>query len=1022
MPDSKYIRLEDLFGYLGPSTSPGSMGPSDKNATKVEPIEELLKRILMDPTGKFVSYEDTSANSNDTKGIHTQITSYFKGIKNDASDAKKESSLLYHMCGTNTQQGTVDFGDNDYWGETKNLTHIVPFLQDKKTPGNERFSACVFASRNPYVSPATRGTSHIDFFLNYTPPAVANQIVPYLDVEFQLLRDQTGGGSFIKTPTLMRFLMGSRNNLGDDKLSKFDKILESSGVHKEDSGNEFSYTGMELFLMPQTLTNLGDGKNDLGVNDLSARLVRSKPFVPFASIEGFDVTVQNAGALKYAHKKGSLKLKIHDKSRLSEISEFIRGPVGFNQAVVWTSYGWLAPRGLEDENEYFSFINNNMMTRECWIVMNTSFSFDASGQVSLTLELVSKASKMIEEITIADGNGTLTQKLKEFQSAIQTISELRLKYSEEPRFVVTAMGEQVLNAAATGGSFADLKDVNVGVVMDQIVSTLKDGNAISKSDADRLSDAFQKLKGSGRENYAYDNLKQQAAGSAKDRFNGLAKGTDPFLAGKKSSDNYFDPDLKEVVSRFLSSSDARNEHVKEKQTAAKIDLNQNVTVVSFGKVFLHFVLPGIMASHKCDELQVFFYGLNDSCGPIRGHSIAEFPINVVSLAYAYADAVRSSNTEALPIQAFLELIISSQFSDQRAIGYGMSRFFKPFDPDKPKESQSPDKGQADEIDRGMNQWIKKYGSLKMPIIEMVIETGQEQSKNVPLIDSIKQGAYRYDQDKTVSIGSSRIIKRIHIYDKQSTPYRLQQQIIDSGDGKIEMGYIDKGALNGKIESIMGKLDAKTKKDIQDSLNKDPNSYRKTLENAKVSPEDIKALEVLARPGKDVVKIPKDRKSFKDALMKNTPTLTIGTNGSMIYNASAASKTDGLMGTINLMNSMKGTKSGSPTMSQDGLQETTGLPLRVVPMQLTMTTAGVPTAQLYQSFFVDFDTGTTIDNLYNCTQIQHNITQGKFVTQWTFAYTNGYGKFGAPPLLAASIGNQLKIVAEDVKTVAGKTSK
>jgi hypothetical protein len=69
-----------------------------------------------------------------------------------------------------------------------------------------------------------------------------------------------------------------------------------------------------------------------------------------------------------------------------------------------------------------------------------------------------------------------------------------------------------------------------------------------------------------------------------------------------------------------------------------------------------------------------------------------------------------------------------------------------------------------------------------------------------------------------------------------------------------------------------------------------------------------------------------------------------------------------------------------------------------PAQLTMTTFGCPIAYLYQQYFIDFGTGTTLDNLYNCTQVSHTIRAGKFETNWTFMFSDGYGKFtGAPTL-------------------------
>ena len=100
-------------------------------------------------------------------------------------------------------------------------------------------------------------------------------------------------------------------------------------------------------------------------------------------------------------------------------------------------------------------------------------------------------------------------------------------------------------------------------------------------------------------------------------------------------------------------------------------------------------------------------------------------------------------------------------------------------------------------------------------------------------------------------------------------------------------------------------------------------------------------------------------------------------------------------------------------ADDGLSDAKNLPLRSVPMQVTMSTLGVPTAALYQKYFIDFNTGTTIDNIYNCNQIQHSISQGKFTTNWTFIYDNGYARFISPASSTALItGGVIEAIAAE----------
>lgn len=64
--------------------------------------------------------------------------------------------------------------------------------------------------------------------------------------------------------------------------------------------------------------------------------------------------------------------------------------------------------------------------------------------------------------------------------------------------------------------------------------------------------------------------------------------------------------------------------------------------------------------------------------------------------------------------------------------------------------------------------------------------------------------------------------------------------------------------------------------------------------------------------------------------------------------------------------------------------------RVVPGKITMESLGFPLAEIHQTFFVDANTGTDIDNLYNVTSISHNIEHGSFKTNYELANADSYG--------------------------------
>ena len=969
----------------GDTQAPGS----DTTDTKTL-LDTIMEKVL-DPRGNFTTYDK----------IVDDIEAYFKKT---GSDAKKEAGQMFHGIGSS---GTVDLDDAAYWGDkVKTSLNFMPIIYDN-TP------VSVFVTRSPYVNPCRRGTSDIDFFLNYTPPVFASQMVPYLDVEFELNRVPSPGKGSLTTPSLLRFLLGSVevSSLSDaDKA--YDNTINPDNSDKS-SSTARSFSGMEMFLAPQTLTNM----DTLG--ESVSRLVRVKPFLPFASIENFEVSVQNAGAGNFAHKTGNLRLKIHDKARLAEISEFIRGSSGYNQASVWTTYGWLAPRGRGDEDAYAKFVNESMLVRECWKVVNPSFTFDGAGQVSLVLSMVSKGIEQIQKTSITAGN-KFSSTLNGFHQAIQAIAEIKDKLpGEADSFNVEVRASQVLNAASTTGIFTDIKDI--GPTINNIVAGLNKSGKVATADIEELQKNLEKLKAG---DHSYDGLKNSAAAAAQEKFNSCSDGEDPFLPDSSKKDYFKDTSITDVISQFNKSSKKRIEIIKNSKKTTKIiknskkttKININQKVVSFGKLFTTFVVPAVLSIRPkvCDELQVVFYTLNDTCGPISNHSVAEFPIDMSALAYAYADAIKTGSSDSMTIEQFLSLVINSQFSDQRAIGYGMNSFFEPFNPDNTAAKQSDSKDAVN----GMSAWMGQYGALNMPIIEMYVESSEQRSSSVDLLSSIKQSNSRLKNvpNDPDSKEAKTIIKRIHVYDKRCNPYKMMTQIVNDGE-EFSIGKFNGGKLRDYLakHGILEKIDQSNLASIRRKL-EDGVPFAQALHDAVdsfINVDEVNKLELVDRPAGNVVKIGKNRKSIRDSLSRYVPNIKVGTNGTMVITANMASKVDGTMGAINIINSNKAQATGGVSaVSTNGLEGPGGLPVRVVPAQMTMTTMGVPIAQLYQQFFVDFNTGTTLDNLYNCTQLQHSMSPGKFTTNWTFAYINGYVKFSAQPTLTALATGELKNILDE----------
>lgn len=84
-----------------------------------------------------------------------------------------------------------------------------------------------------------------------------------------------------------------------------------------------------------------------------------------------------------------------------------------------------------------------------------------------------------------------------------------------------------------------------------------------------------------------------------------------------------------------------------------------------------------------------------------------------------------------------------------------------------------------------------------------------------------------------------------------------------------------------------------------------------------------------------------------------------------------------------------------------------MPLRVVPAQLSITTMGCPLLNYGQMFFIDFNTGTTVDNIYGISGLTHTIAAGKFTSEMKMSFADAYGRYEGAPTQVDYIKRQMK---------------
>jgi len=106
----------------------------------------------------------------------------------------------------------------------------------------------------------------------------------------------------------------------------------------------------------------------------------------------------------------------------------------------------------------------------------------------------------------------------------------------------------------------------------------------------------------------------------------------------------------------------------------------------------------------------------------------------------------------------------------------------------------------------------------------------------------------------------------------------------------------------------------------------------------------------------------------------------------VISADLASMNNSKLATVNMQ---RGGLGGGTTAQ--GSRDS-GLPLQTAPTSLSLTTLGCPVISYGQYFFVDFGTGTTVDNQYVVSGISHTISQGKFETKLKCTQVDAFGKY------------------------------
>jgi hypothetical protein len=987
----------------------------------------------------------------------------------------------------------------------------------------------------PLIDLKLRNCDIVSTFLNYTPGIFASQLVPYLEATFSFERTKTGqrdsaGREVVKSNKVMSpltFLLGQEDasagdkgglttatsliydsyaatktkkfystvNLSEDFKRQYAEIWLKSGDQNQrqqqadalfrgkvtltdeyaQSGEytQVTTTGMEMFTMPQTLVNM---EYDQTKRYESVR----NSTMPFGAIQTFVVNVTSAGFGVFSYKTANLTLKVFDRSRLNEIADFLN-PSLYSRATIWMTYGWRAPgqpqsASARDNNGFHTMINESMLKKEAYSIINTSISIADDGSCTVTLSLCMKFSNELSVVSSTSATAAYDVVQDQINDKLRNIKDIAERLGLGGSGAADVRGSVLIQTALNG----KLPELDASALQKEFSSL----ETALKNDAGNNPDLkqFQSL---------IKELYSVAAGAGSNKSSGAAA-----LEGSaiRSANERF-ASLKKPESRKLDVWSVPNKDGKFSQNEnidhpfykyLYKDLNKEADTgygsfgdVSFARLFATYFASAMksldgLGIAAVDEYQVIFYSFNNYAGPVAATNIGEFPIDVSTLEKAYAEEVTKKRGENFTLLNFLEIVRNSQFGNVRHKAFGFSSLYD-------AEGKLLKDKDAEFLRKRI--YNNNLGAaFTMPAVDFYVEssTTAEGISQRDLLSTYDTGS----RLSSASINGAKQnglkkIVRIHIYDKSSIPHDDAYMILQGPEGFVrlkndwrnrvknasdnlrkqlgkapevevttsrentqiklkdpdEQSKADKArASNDAREAAARKIDDEYQKEIEASKKikkeKRQQEAREAAERnrtkklsklaAPVNVEDnayVETVELQNLQIKNQLGIPKFE-NLKRIIAESVPTITVGSNGTLIKTINYSSEQDAALATIFIIRSR--TEGKDPNAANTSAQG--DLPMRVTPGQLSMTTMGCPLLEYMQQYFIDLGTGTTIDNLYNITGLTHNFAPGVFTSDIKFTFADAYGKFEGAQNVATKVNTIVRKLVnqiDDEKSVAAK---
>ena len=809
-----------------------------------------------------------------------------------------------------------------------------------------------------------RGTEYVAIFSNLIPAVEFSKCVPYFNIRFI---QNVPSNSSVSMPflTLESFLGAARNTSAASKMSG----IPSTAILKTDvAGSRLgnTVTGIELFQAPQTLTR------PMINHDLAFKAQRGinviDPMQPLASIESINFDVGALGQnFMTTQTKVDLSIVLHDRSRMVEISPLI-SPSVYPTIRAEIEWGWAHPETSPFSNNAYAKFINSLRSKQVFCVNSSTFSNKDSTAISVKTQLTGLGEFTAANSSIYTGDYVSYELIRARMNQLFSIIDTKSKKAGDPtqqQFV--GAYDQIVSLSEWETSDKWVPYADYSAITD-LIEGIENGENSAQDLIKRYTTVIENID---KKSYTdksispivptnlvtvlQDNLRVGLNAAVFEKSPYLTKvyGSDP---GKES---ILVPELGQAAKDFYATV----------QTAIRRDAGDNdgaagissgASVIALGDAIFRLVSVPLGLAKLYDEIRVTTFDFNDHAGSMAATNIGAFPImcsEVTSLLL----------TQKMNVQKALQRLIGlANNSGNPAFGIKGAKSRK--EEDEKAAAEAFTRGDSDEDDTARTQARDRIQKrFEAELIEvykarfkLVNDVSFEPKFTTPRIrvhtevTPIKEGdAYKQ-------------VYNIFIYDDANSGYRKTNLL--SAIAQQPSGVARITTQGNDILVDTGLIKVKTNAD-------------------------------------NTFSVSTDRAAAKRIISAAIPTLRIGTAGSMITNASYSTSAGGDIANLNLLKGIKNSGGASAAGTFPGIDAD----LFIVPTTLSLTMVGMPIINRGQTYYIDFGTGTTLDNTYTVTSVKHSIKQGSFTTTATLNITN-----------QGSIKSVVSNIQTDLKALIGFT--